>query len=52
MQRIAHGALQPAPIHPVIGLRVADQRLDRLAPFQQPLLVVAERLVLAAVDDL
>ena len=52
MQRITHGALQPAPVHPVIGLRVADQRLDRLASFQQTLLMVGERLVLAAVDDL
>ena len=52
MQRITHGALQPAPVHPVIGLRVTDQRLDRLAPFEQALLVVGERLVLAAVDGL
>ena len=52
MQRIAHSTLQPAPIHPVVGLGVADQWLDRLAPLEQALLVIAERLVLAAVDDL
>ena len=52
MKRIAHRTLKPAPVHPVIGLRVPDQRLDRLAPLEQPLLVIAERLVLAAVDDL
>ena len=52
MQCIAHSTLQPAPVHPVIGLRVPDQRLDRLAPLEQPLLVVGQRLVLAAVNDL
>ena len=52
MQRIAHRTLQPASIHPVVGLGVADQRLDGLAALEQALLVIAERLVLAAVDDL
>jgi hypothetical protein len=44
--------MKPAPIYPVIGLHVADQRLDRLAPLEQPLLVVSQRFVLAAVNDL
>jgi hypothetical protein len=34
MQRVAFGTLEPAAIHAVIGLRVADQRLDGLAPFE------------------
>jgi hypothetical protein len=52
MQRIAHRTVQPAAVHPVIGLRVADQRLDGLAAPEQAPLVRAQRLVLATVDDL
>ena len=52
MQRITPGALQPAPVHLVIGLRVTDQRLDRLAPLKQALFMLGEQLVLAPVDDL
>lgn len=36
----------------MVSFGVANQRLDRLAPLEQPLLVVGERLVLAAVKDL
>ena len=52
MQHIAHRALQPVPVHPVIGLRLADQRLDRLASLEQRLLVAGEGFVFAAADDL
>ena len=52
MQRIANCPLQPAPVHPVVGIGVADQRLDCLAPFEQALVFIGERLVLAAVNDL
>ena len=52
MQRIAHRPLQPAAVHPMVCLGVSDQRLDRLAPFQQALVLIAQRLVLAPVDDL
>ena len=52
MQRIAQRALQPAPFHSMIGIRVNDQQLDRLAPFDQVVLLVGKRLVLATVNDL
>ena len=52
MQRIAHRTLQPAPVHAVVGLGVADQRLDGLAPLQPGLLLRGQRLELATVDDL
>ena len=34
MQRVALAALEPAPIHAVIGLQVFDGRLDSLATAQ------------------
>ena len=52
MQRITQRALQPAPIHPVIGLQVPDGRLDRLAPAQPALLLRTQALVPASVNDL
>lgn len=44
MQRIAHGALQPASVHAVVGLGVPDQRLDRLAPLEKLLFLVAQSI--------
>ena len=52
MQRISRHTLQPAPVHAVVGLGVANQRLDGLGSLEQALVVIAEQLVLAAVDDL
>ena len=52
VQRIAERTLQPAPIHAVVGLGVSDQRLDGLTALEQSFLVIAERLVLAPMDDL
>ena len=45
-------ALQPAPIQPVVGLRVPDGRLQRLAPLQPAPLLLAQALVAAPMDDL
>ena len=52
VQCIAYRPLQPTPVHPVIRLGVANQRLDGLASLEQSLFMIAERLVLASVDDL
>lgn len=41
MQSITPRALQPAPNHPVVSFRVADQRLDGLTPLEQVPLVNA-----------
>ena len=34
MQRVTTAAAQPAAVHPVVALGVADGRLDRLAPLE------------------
>ena len=52
MQRITHRTLEPTPVHPIIGLRVTGQRLDGPAPLEQALVMIAERLMLAMMDDL
>ena len=52
VQRIAQGALQPASIHPVIGLQVPTGRLERLAPTQPAFLLRTQALIPAAVNDL
>jgi hypothetical protein len=52
VQRITAGTLQPAAIHAVIALGVADGWLDGLAALEPLALLRVERLELAAVDDL
>lgn len=51
VQRIAHGALEPAPVHPVIGLPGADGRRNGLAPTPPGVLPRVQALELAAVHD-
>ena len=51
-QRAACRTVQPAPVHPVVGLGVADHRLDSLPLLEQARLFTGEQLVLAAVDGL
>ena len=40
------------PVHPVIGLEVPDDRLNRLGSFEQSALLIHQSLVLAPVFDL
>jgi hypothetical protein len=39
-------------IHQVVGFQVSDDRLNRLASFEQPALFIGQPLVLATVFDL
>ena len=52
MQRIAQRTLQPAAIHAVIGLQVPYGRLHCGAAFEPSLLLLAQTLELATVNDL
>ena len=52
VQCIAGAAAEPAAIHPVVALGVADGRLDRLAPLESATLLRIQRPELAAVDNL
>src|SRR5512133_246001 len=52
MQCIAYLALEPAAIHPVIRLQMANGRLHSLPTLEPPTLLRSQRLVLAAMDDL
>lgn len=51
MQPVTGFTLQVTAVHAVIGLEVADDRLDGLAPLEQPSLLLAEPLGLAPVND-
>jgi hypothetical protein len=52
VQRIAVSVFEPAAIHAVIALGMADRRLDCLAPLEPLALLCIERPQLAAVNDL
>ncbi len=52
MQRVTDAALEPAAIHAVVALGVADGGLDRLAALEPFALLHVQRLDLAAVDEL
>ncbi len=52
MQRITQRALKPAAIHAVIGLQVPDGRFYGTAPLEPVLLLLAQSLELAPVNDL
>ncbi len=51
VQPVAGFALEVAAIHAVIGLEVADDRLDRLTPLQLLSLLLADPFGLAPVHD-
>jgi len=52
VQPVPFAALEPAALHPVVLRGVADQRLDGFAPLEAALVLSAQRLVLAPVDQL
>jgi len=52
MQYIGAAATEPAAIHAVVALGVANGRLDRLAPPEPATLLRVQGLELAAMDDL
>jgi hypothetical protein len=52
MQRIAQFALEPAAIHPVIRFEMTNRRFYRLSSLEPSALLLGQRLVLAAMDDL
>ena len=52
MQGIAQCAFEPAAIHAVIRLQVANGRLHRCSPFEPALLLLAQTLEFASVNDL
>ena len=52
MQRIAQRTFEPAAIQSVIGLQMPDRRLNGLAQAQPALLLRAQALELAAMNDL
>ena len=52
MQGIAGGAFEPASIHAVITLEVADDRFDGLTPLEGLALVLGQGFELAPVIDL
>ncbi len=52
MERIAQLAFQPASIHPMVRLQMSNGGFDRLSPFEPAPLLLCQRLVLAAMNDL
>ena len=52
VQRVAHSAFQPAAIHAVVTLGVADHRAGGLSALEPTPLQRGQSLVLAPVDDL
>ena len=52
VQRIALCPFEVAAVHAVISFEVHDDRLDRLAAFEQSALLIGQPLVLASVFDL
>lgn len=52
MKCIAFTNVEPAPVHPVVGHGVTDQRFDGFTPLKPSLLLRREQFVLAAVEEL
>lgn len=51
VQTVPLRSLEVTAVHAVIGLEVSDDRLDRLAPFEQLSILLADPLGLASVHD-